>query len=373
MKSFKIFAAFLLVMLSLCGCSDNSGLRNISVIEGMGVDYENGSVSVTVQSLNLAKEGSGVEALSGNITMNTTADSASISEAIEKISQQTSKTLFFGQNKIIVFGKEFAANYLTESLDYILRSADSRSDVLICISDSTALEILECEENDALVPAEAIYDLLETGEEQGFGAYVTVNDLLNMYADKTSDIYLPVLKLNDDSIQVNGIAVYSNEKLKTVLNSSETFGFLVLSDKLETGQLVFRSDKFGDIDAQIISSATKTKVSVVNARPVLSVNIKSSLMLQEIENGITSSLSKADIRSIEALANERIAELCSAAFNKCTENESDCLRIGEALAMYCPEEYAYMSKDWHSYLKNCVIQISVDVSVNKINDNSKGS
>ncbi len=32
------------------------------------------------------------------------------------------------------------------------------------------------------------------GEESGFGASVTTNELLNMYLDKTSDIYLPVVK-----------------------------------------------------------------------------------------------------------------------------------------------------------------------------------
>lgn len=373
LKSFKIIIAFLLLALLFCGCSKNGGLRNMSVIEGMGIDYEDGKMSVTVQSLNLAKEGSGVEALSGNITMNTTDKSETISEAIEQISQKTSKSLFFGQNKVIIFGKAFAKDYLTDSLDYILRSADSRADVLLAISDSTALDILECEENDALVPAEAIYDLLETGENEGFGAYVTVNELLNMYADKTSDIYLPVLTVEDDSTELKGIAVYSNDELKTVLSAGETFGFLMLTDKLETGQLIFESEKFGRINSEIISSKASLRVSVSGGQVVLSVKIKASVMLEEIENGITSSISKEDIGNIEALANERIAALCTAAFNQCVKNESDCIRIGEALAMYCPADYAVMSKDWHSHLKDCTLQVTVDAAVKKINDNSKGN
>ena len=38
------------------------------------------------------------------------------------------------------------------------------------------------------------------GEESGFGASVTTNELLNMYLDKTSDIYLPVVKAEKESV-----------------------------------------------------------------------------------------------------------------------------------------------------------------------------
>ena len=184
MKNFKILLSVMLILLLFTGCTERNDLSDLSIVEGMGIDYNDDEVTVTVQTLNLAKEGSGAEALSGNVTMNTSGKGSNISDAIENVTESLSKKLFFGQNRIIVFGMGMAENYLEKNVDYLLRSSDSRSDVKICISEKDAAEIIDSHENDALVPAESITSLLNKGEKNGFAADVTTNELLNLYLDK---------------------------------------------------------------------------------------------------------------------------------------------------------------------------------------------
>ena len=372
MKNFKILLSVMLILLLFTGCTERNDLSDLSIVEGMGIDYNDDEVTVTVQTLNLAKEGSGAEALSGNVTMNTSGKGSNISDAIENVTESLSKKLFFGQNRIIVFGMGMAENYHETNVDYLLRSSDSRSDVKICISEKDAAEIIDSHENDALVPAESITSLLNIGEKNGFAADVTTNELLNLYLDKTSDIFLPVVRADEKCVSVAGIAIFNDEKLVTVLDENSTFGFLILSNKIKTGFLNVLSDELGEIGVDIIKSKTKTYASVENGKVVLHAEIKSNLMLDAVEKGLINTITSNHLKEVEKLVENKISDICSNAFYQCVNGKSDSLRIGENLAMYSPKDYDALSDDWGSVLSEAQLDIKVNCKFKKINENSKG-
>ena len=374
MKSFKIIISVVLILLLFSGCSDASNnLKDLSIVEGMGIDLKDEEVVITVQTLNLSKEGFGAEALSGNITMNSEGSGRNISEAIARVKERLSKELFFGQNRLIVFGMDLAKNYINKNLDYILRSADSRMDVSVCIAEKEASEIMESKENEALVPSASITSLLELGEKSGFAVNVTTNELLNVYLDKTSDMYFPVISAGEKSASVVGVAIYSGNELAKVLDKNSTYGFLFLSNKISYGVLNVENEEFGKIGLNIISSLTKTRTSVENGRVVFHADVKSQLMIDAMEHGLINSITRENLYEIKELAEEMISSYCQNAFLDCVQSKSDCLRIGESLAMFSPNNYAKLSDDWKNVLPTAVIDLNVDCEFKKINENSKGN
>lgn len=372
MKTFKIIAAVFLICLLFAGCSARRDLSDLSIVEGMGIDFTDDKINVTVQTLNLSKEGSGAEALSGNVTMNTSGQGSNISSAIENATQKLSKEIFFGQNRIIVFGMGMAESYIDKNIDYLLRSSDSRSDVKVCIAEEEASKVMESKENNALVPAESITSLLAMGEKSGFGASITTNELLNLYLDKTSDIYLPVVKAEKESVSVAGIAIYNKQKLAAVLDQNESFGFLMLRDKIETGFLNVKSEKLGEIGVNIIKSKTKTYASYEGGKLIFHAKVKSNLMLDAVEKGHITTLNKELLQEIQRLVESKMIENCSLAFMECVRGGSDCLRVGENLAMYSPKAYALLSDNWKAAFRNVVLDIQAECRFKKINENSKG-
>ncbi len=372
MKIFKIFISVCLIIMLFTGCTERNNLSDLSIVEGMGIDYDGQKVTITVQTLNLAKEGSGAEALSGNVTMNTSGTGSNISEAIESATEKLSKKIFFGQNRIIVFGMGMAENYLHKNIDYLLRSSDSRSDVQICIAESEAAKVMESKENDALVPAESVTSLLDIGEKSGFAADITTNELLNFYLDKTSDIYIPVVSAEEKSVSVAGIAIYNDERLVDILDKNETFGFLLLSNKMKTGFLNISSDELGEIGVDIIRAKTKTYASVENGKVVLRAKIKADLMLDAVEHGYINTITAKHLEDVENLVKEKIKQYCNDAFSVCIEGQSDCLRIGENLAMRHPKDYDRLSDNWKPALSGAQLEMDVDCKFKKINENSKG-
>ncbi len=362
-----------LIALLFSGCSDvSTNLKDMSIVEGMGIDLSDGGICVTAQTLNLSKEGSGAEALSGNITMLTQGKGSDVSSAVSNARESLSKEFFFGQNRLIVFGMDIARDYIEKNLDYLIRSVDSRMDVSVCIAEKTAGEIMQSKENDVLVPSESVAALLKLGEKSGFGADITTAELLNLYLDKTSDIYLPVVKGGEKSVSVSGIAVFNDTSLAKVMDSESTYGFLLFTDDISSGNLEIKSKNMGVVGIKIISSHAKSRASVENGKLVLHTRIKAELMLDAVENGLIRTLTKERIDELESLAALKIKGMCNSAFLDCVEARSDCLRIGEMLAMSSPSDYAKLSDDWDKALSSALLDLEVDCRLKKINENSKG-
>lgn len=372
MKGFKIITSALLICLIFTGCASNSNLRDLSIVEGMGIDLTDDDINVTVQMLNLVKEGTGSEALSGNVTINTEGGGKSISSAIKTISEKTSKKLFFGQNRVIVFGRDFAEKQLDSNLDYFLRSGNSRADILLCMTEDTAKAAMESNENDAIVPAESIASLLISGETKGVSASISAGELLNLYKDKTSDMYLPVIKCGEKNASASGIAIYSGARLVKILNDDEAIqGFLFLNNKIKSGLILVEHTELGKTAVEITKSHSDARASYRDGKIILEEKIKVNLKVNEAEKGIKASITDKQLEEIQKLTEQQIKKACFTAFSQCTENESDCIRMGERLAMCDPPAYKKLSDNWHKSFKNAELKIDVKCNISKINENSK--
>lgn len=372
LKSFKVIACVVLIAAMLSGCMNTVHLKDLLIVEGMGIETKDDKINVIIQTLKLGAASS-TEPPEGNRTYNTEEDGDTIVDAVSNLTQSVSKKLFFGQNKIIVFSREIAEANFKENLDYFLRSPDSRIDVAVCIADKSSKDIIESKENDAGVPCENMVYLLKNGQDAGVSAYVSVSELLNMASDKTSDIYLPVLKKEKEknNVETNGIGLFSNDRLVYVTNDDETMGFLMLSCKIKECMIEFNDEQIGRVGVRISSPKIKKRIDIVDGNINFIVDIDCQIMIDEIEKGIITKLTEQNLESICSKADEEIKRLCIKGFNACRENNSDALRIGEYLAKDSPESYNKVANEWDTYFKTVNMYISANAHMKKITDNSQ--
>ena len=371
-KLFKIIVCIALICSVFSGCMHQTNLKNLIVIEGVGIDNDEDGVQLTVQSLNPGKS-TGVEKPEGNMTINTVEKGTTIVEAISNLNKAMSKELFFGHNKIIVFSREICETDLNNKLDYFLRSSDARADVAVCMADGDAKKVLENSEDGAHVPVENMVYLIGNGQKMGTSIYITTNDLLNLYADKTTDMYLPVLKerADQDNVELSGIAIFSNDKLSYILDEEETLGFMLMSGKIKNCYLEIHDEDLGNIGIEVIPTKIKKKVDIVDGGVVFKVDVKGHLMIIEVEKGIANVLKEEHLKMICSKAEEKISYLCSRAFSACQEHDSDSIRVGEYLAKDSPESYELLSDDWNKYFKTVSFSVKSNINLKKISDNTQ--
>lgn len=371
-KMFKIIVCIALICSVFSGCMHQTNLKNLIVIEGVGIDNDEDGVQLTVQSLNPGKS-TGVEKPEGNMTINTVEKGTTIVEAISNLNKAMSKELFFGHNKIIVFSREICETDLNNKLDYFLRSSDARADIAVCMADGDAKKVLENSEDGAHVPVENMVYLIGNGQKMGTSIYITTNDLLNLYADKTTDMYLPVLKerADQDNVELSGIAIFSNDKLSYILDEEETLGFMLMSGKIKNCYLEIHDEDLGNIGIEVIPTKIKKKVDIVDGGVVFKVDVKGHLMINEVEKGIANVLKEEHLKMICSKAEEKISYLCSRAFSACQEHDSDSIRVGEYLAKDSPESYELLSDDWNKYFKTVSFSVKSNINLKKISDNTQ--
>lgn len=374
MRAFKILMCVVLIAATLSGCKGSKaatqGLGEMTIVQGIGVDLDKEKTAISIQYLDLEKGGGAADSLNGNITTTASGTADSIVDALSSASKTLPQEVFLGQNKLIVFGSKYATKGIEKGLDFLLRSVASRPDVAVAMSSSKAEDIIKNKGNDVRVPAENVFNLLRLGEKSGLGAIVTVNDLLNLYSDKTSDIYLPVLKVKDEIVSCEGIAVFSNTEYQKTLSGDACFGFLFVKNKIEGGTIVVKDTELGAVGVEILSSNTHLWLSKENGKPVLNCKINTKLMLDEIEKGITASVNEKKISEIEKLVNEKIEYMCVSAINECFDNESDPFMLGRYAQRDYLEYYEKNENEWRENLKNISPKVYASSKLVRVNDNS---
>lgn len=369
-KYLRIAAVVILVSFLFSGCDGGQRLSDLTIVQAVGIDSNKGKTQVSIQYLNLDKNAGSTDSLTGNITSVAYGTSNGIGSAISSASKVLSQKVFFGQNKLIAFGSEYAKKNLVKGLDYLIRSVDSRPDVLVAMSEKKASDIVSCSENDSKLPAERIYDLLELGEETGLGATITVNELLNLYAEPTSDVYLPVLTEKKKRVKCTGLAIFSQEKYATDLNTGETFGFLLVNNKIKGGAISVASEKLGNIGVEILSANAKRNAYFSGNTLHFDVKIKLGVMLDEVEHGTTAAVKEPEIKEIERLVNRRVKYMCNSAVKKCYTHRSDPFKTGKLLSMNSLKQYNSLQNNWRDILPGAIINITVHSDLKRVNDNS---
>lgn len=121
MKAVKTVICIIICAVISVSCSSSRHLKDLMLAEGMGVDLTNdGKISVTLQALNVGISNAS-ETPQGNMTVNTDADGDTVSSALSSLGKKASKRIFFGQNKIIVLGRELAESDMEKYIDFFYK------------------------------------------------------------------------------------------------------------------------------------------------------------------------------------------------------------------------------------------------------------
>lgn len=371
-KCIKIFLSLFLCFLLFTGCTENRHLKDLFIVEGLGIDYYDNNLSVTLQGLKVNMSNAS-DTPQGNMVVNTSASGTTVSAAINNITKAVSKRAFFGHNKIIVLSKELAQSDMKNYIDYFLRSEDARADVAICVSKENAKFILESKENDANVPSENILFLINKNEKTGQSILVNENEFLMLYEDKYSDVYLPVIERKDDESTVKsaGIALFSDNRLEYITNDIETKGFVILNNKANDVLIQISDEKFGKIDVKLSNIKCKKSASIAENKAYFNVEINADIILGEIEKGTQNKLSKKDYKRLCTLVEKACNEMISKTYNACINAKSNALRIGKYIARDCPEYYKKHLSDINGGFQKVKLNVNSYINLEKISDNSQ--
>ena len=134
---FRICILFFILLLT--GCRNYNELEDLSICTAMGIDLENNKYKVTYMIANSKKSDvSAKEGEAQTILYNGTGNS--ISEAINEIYLVSPKVIYIGHLSVLVISEDVARDGVSNVLDYLLRTQESRKKFNIVLTQNSKAE-----------------------------------------------------------------------------------------------------------------------------------------------------------------------------------------------------------------------------------------
>lgn len=389
MKKLLLFLLVFSLSFTFSGCMGKGlELKDLTVVQGIGVDKKEDGLSVSIQVFDSAKASGSANELSGNLTKVLNSHGKSIYEVIYKSAAQIGGDPFISQNRIIVFGEDLVKEDISKIMDYFYRNHETRMNVVVAIAKGEAKEILQSDTGEALIPAEDVVKLIQSSEEDLIAPKTDVLSVLKPMKESNGDFYITALKIKEEEqeqgdsgggeknsggeesgrqekekkdVVTDGVGVFKGNKLVGYLDEDESKGLLWITGKVSGGVLVSQTEEVGQISTEIIDVVPKMQFSLEDNVPVCSVNINCFLSADEIQ-GDEENFTLETLESVEKQIGDNIKEKIEKTINKCIQDYNvDIFRLNDYVRNYNPGLYKQVKGTWHDYIKN--IQFKTDISV----------
>lgn len=272
MKKILIYGMMILSLLT-SGCVEREILDDLYIETGKGYDVgEEDSIRGTAM-FPIYEPDKSIE----NMTLS--AEASSTREVLETLSRMSQQPLVRGGLDAVVIGEELAKRGVIDIADSLQRDPSIGARVYMMVSRGEAKEILEGHYG---IRGNGMYisNLLKQNIKRRELPETNLHMFLFDYYQDGQTPYLPIVrKISDNTLKVDGVALFHNDKMVDTIPAEDMFFFKVLVDKVSEGSHVVRLDtkqKKSDqkVEASITSLKSKHNIKVTYKKNPVKVKIK---------------------------------------------------------------------------------------------------
>ena len=237
MKRFSVIG-LLTVLLTVVGlvpsCGSETALRDRIVVTALGLHGEAGTYTVSVQAIDSLKTASGLSEQSEAATAVYTASGGSLSAALDAFLEEAGRETYILQNRLITVSDALCRQTsLFDTMDYLIRHADSRSRVSVAVCRGDPVAILDSPSGNDAIPAYYPVGILQEGAANGQCVMSTLLDVRRAVSGM-ADITLPIFKVTNKRPVPDGTLLFRDGVAVGELNVRETKGLSLLMGQAET-------------------------------------------------------------------------------------------------------------------------------------------
>lgn len=361
----KLKLGILLALLLLTGCTDEHILERTGFIRTIAYDLageNNGNLLRVTISIPMSNH-------QDAIVYSTIAKSDKNAKMI--FDRQNNRKLVNGQLRQVVFGERLATQGVWKHLDALIRdpSIGTRLHVIIAEADPQHL-LIRNDYPQGPTAGEYIDTLIRTesksGEVPGTNLYTFARD----FYDDGIDPVATIIKEEKESIMINGIALFRNDKYVGKIKPEDRMFFALLHHNVRAGDLYMDLTKQHNVEEQatlqFLSSHRKVKVLSSDhllegkkLKVAIHINVHGSL-LEYI--GDLDMKKSADQKKLEHQMQREIQNKCKSLIATMQKEQTDPLGIGQRVRNSIPHN-VWNKLPWKDIYSKADITVQVDVNI----------
>lgn len=373
----KIIAALAVLAAAFVfgGCEKlGTELSELMIMQGIGVDKTADGYRVTVEILNNEQLGSTEGGVSSDLTRVYSAEGKTVSQALYRLPAFNGSTPFFAHNRVIILGESVIRYGIYEVLDFFERDFNSRPTQQICAAKGCeAADLLNAKLPSGDVRSEILDDILFEAYETTAAPRVRVVDAVNRLNGESATLCIPSIIMKEEGkynvYELDGCAAFNiNGSFGKYISAEAAAGVQLLDGVIKRGEITAPLENGKSASFVILRGKTSYKINTDGEYPVYFVKTEILCDLNTVEGELPYSDDGDYIKALEASAEKAVRERMYEIAAYLKANGLDPARFGRRLLCADFNAYNIMKNDWQTVYKNCKADITVDVTLRRIGE-----
>ena len=360
-------------LLLLSGCVPHEELDKRGLAEAVGVDFADGTYTVTVQYFNTDASG-GVTAVDSSApnVMVASGSGRTIETALQAVSYTSGSSIMLGAASFIVFGED-AAFSLDDALSLASSHYCGNLRAYVAAARGKAADIMNVKFSEGNASVEKLRSMMRNVEELGLSRPVFMYEAQELLCGETESAALPLLQaypsgqdMTEDgmSVVVAGGAVITDGKYAGELGVREMSGLQMLSPG---------SGSTHECELTLLYRGKDTRVTLYGITPHIKTDIRDGKLVLDIKVNADCKIVSTAIpdpypvrRDIERLCEEEISGRVKAVLDgSLRKYGADIFGLEYDIRSQSPEIWNALNGDLREHLKDCIYSVSADVRMER--------
>lgn len=346
------------------------------IIQGIGVDYEKGNYTVTVEILNNEQSGSpSGDSSSENKTKIYSMKGETVADALRLLTTKSGNLPLFAHNRVIVINENLNEKTISDVLEFFVRNYDSRASQLICISKGKKAEdIIRAKLLNDTVKSEILENLLKESYEHSLIPQVRVIDAVNFLDNKALTLCIPAVSVKkngeNEDYELSGCAVYDEKgRVSKFLSVEEAEGLAFLNNDVRKGFFTENLPNGEKATFVINKSKTRFRVGTENGNLIYYLTVNISCDLDEIGAKERAKNDSEILADLEKTIKNAVCRRMESTLNALQKTDGgDCVRYCRILELKKPALYKTVEDNWKAVFNNAKTKVSVNVTIRRVGE-----
>lgn len=401
----KVFLIIIIVIFTfiMTGCWNSRELNTLGIATAIGIDWVDGQILATVEIINPRPVKGMSEAKPGDLVRYVQGSGDTIFEAARNIALKFDRKVFVSQNRIVIFGEEFAKRGITDYFDVLQRDREFRETAYILIAKGKrATDIMGIYAGIEEIPGLYMENVVENKKFNPKTVDINISEYIKYYYDSGRQPVLGVIDRKEKSsinkingsenkkeyeLITEGCSIFNREKLVGYLDGKETRALNFVRNEIEGGVIEFptplnKADDYStptpstesslDIRPKISSgksifeitrSKTKNDLEIKNGKLMLKTKVKMRGMTGEVVGDVDISKQEA-IKLMEESCSRQIKEEIENTIKKVQkDNKVDIFGYGNIVHRKYPKEWRSMKDEWDTIFSQAHVEVEVETHI----------
>ncbi|MFA8437890.1 Ger(x)C family spore germination protein [Pueribacillus sp. YX66] len=367
-----LYGVFVVSLVFLSGCWGIEEAERMDYVHGIGVDYKDGQVHVSLQVVNLGNLGqaeTGGGSSEGNQAVIAKEKGDTVNDAIFKIYDSTQRRLFWGHLTMIVITEEaLKHNKMKDIMDLIDRYRETRYRILVfSTQDENVDKLFEAVPVfDGSPVYTRITDITNTYEQSSWIKEISMREFLLHLKEPGYDSVIPAVTTTENDwtsvektetmIKTVGVALLHKNEFRGFITGEDVNGLRWLTeDALRINLDIHEGDK-PIAEAIIIRPSFSIEPMVRDDDVIFNIQVKGQAVFNQI-------LENKDYRFLKKEMQKNIEEEIRRTYNKALELHSDIYRLSEVLYRKDVRTWQRLAHEGKLALNENSIKVTSDISI----------